>query len=80
MFVGWQAFDQELVPIEGRGRYSGVSMMLNGMLGIGAPLLGGMLWTINPDYLWWIRLLGDALTILPLMLIIGYKASKTETR
>ncbi len=79
-FVGWQAFDQELVPLEGRGRYSGVTMMMNGMVGVVAPILGGFLWDIDPDYLWWIRILGGAFVILPLMIIIGYKASKTENR
>ncbi len=77
-FIGWQAFDQELVPLEGRGRYSGVTMMVNGMVGVVAPILGGFLWEIDPDYLWWIRIYGGALIILPLMIIIGYKASKTE--
>jgi MFS family permease len=79
MFVGWMAFDQELIPIEARGRYSGVSMMLNGMVGVFAPIIGGLMWEFNPDYIWWIRILGGALVVLPLMIIIGYKASKSET-
>jgi MFS family permease len=78
MFVGWQAFIQELVPLEGRGRFSGVSMLLNGMVGIIAPLLGGLLWEINPNYIYWIRLLIDALVTVPLMILLGYKARKTS--
>ena len=77
MFIGWMAFEQELVPLEGRGRYTGISMTLNGMAGVLAPILGGIIWNLNPDYIWWIRILGDALIVLPLMLIIGRKASKT---
>jgi MFS family permease len=77
MFIGWQAFDQELIPLEGRGRYSGVSMLANGNVGVIAPILGGVIWNINPDYIWWISLFGDAFLILPIMIIIGYKVSKT---
>ena len=78
MFVGWTAFDQELVPLECRGRYSGATMMLTGMVGNIAPILGGLIWELNPDIIWWIRLIGDALIVLPLMILIGYKASKTS--
>ncbi|MCK4952569.1 MFS transporter [Candidatus Bathyarchaeota archaeon] len=78
MFVGWQAFTHELIPLEGRGRFSGVSMLLNGMVGIIAPILGGLLWEINPNYIWWIRLIIDALLTVPLMIILGYKSRKTS--
>jgi len=77
MFIGWQAFDQELIPLERRGRYTGVSMMANGMAGVVAPILGGVIWNVNPDYIWWISLFCDALIVLPLMILIGYKVSKT---
>jgi MFS family permease len=78
LFVGWQAFDQELVPLESRGRFSGVTMLLNGLIGVIAPILGGVIWQIHPDYIWWICLLGDAFLSLPLMIMIGRKFSKTE--
>jgi MFS family permease len=79
LFIGWQAFDQELVPLESRGRFSGVTMLLNGLIGVFAPVLGGLIWEINPDYIWWICLLGDAFLSLPLMIIIGRKFSKTKS-
>jgi MFS family permease len=77
-FIGWQAFDQELVPLEWRGRYSGVSMLAVGIVGVIAPLLGGVIWNLNPDFIWWICLVCDAFLILPLMLIIGRSVSKAE--
>ena len=77
MFIGWQAFDQELIPVEGRGRYTGVSWLANGLVGVFAPILGGVIWNFNPDYIWWICLFVDALIVLPLMIFIGYKVSKT---
>jgi len=79
LFIGWQAFDQELVPLESRGRFSGVTMLLNGLIGVFAPVLGGLIWEINPDYIWWICLLADAFLSLPLMIIIGRKFSKTKS-
>jgi MFS family permease len=78
LFIGWQAFDQELVPLESRGRFSGASMLLNGVIGIFAPILGGLIWEIHPDYIWWICLLGDAFLSLPLMIMIGRKVTKTK--
>jgi len=76
MFVGWRAFDQELVPLETRGRWSGISMLANGMAGVIAPIIGGVIWEINPDLIWWISLIGDALIVLPLMIIIARRTSK----
>jgi MFS family permease len=78
-FIGWMAFDQELIPLDARGRYSGVSMLANGIVGTIAPIVGGLIWNLNPDYIWWISLFGDVFIVLPLMIIIGYKVSKNET-
>jgi len=80
MFIGWMAFSQEIVPLERRGSFSGVSMLLNGMVGVVAPILGGLFWEINPDFIWWARIIVEALIMVPLMIIIEYKASKSETK
>jgi MFS family permease len=76
MFVGWSAFSQEVVPLQARGRWSGINMLVNGMVGVIAPIVGGVIWDLNPDYIWWISLFCDSFIILPLMIIIGYKVSK----
>lgn len=78
MFVGWSAFTQEIIPLSARGRWSGVNMLVNGLVGIIAPLIGGIVWSLNPDYIWWISLVCDVFIILPLMIIIGYKVSKVD--
>ena len=70
LFIGWTAFDQELVPLEGRGRWSGMTMLTHGIIGVIAPILGGVIWNLNPDYIWWINLFGDAFIVLPLMIMI----------
>jgi MFS family permease len=70
LFIGWTAFDQELVPLEARGRWSGMTMLTHGVLGVIAPIIGGVIWNFNPDYLWWINLIGEAFIILPIMILI----------
>jgi MFS family permease len=70
LFIGWTAFDQELVPLDKRGRWSGITMLSHGIIGVIAPIIGGMIWNINPDYIWWVNLIGDAFIVLPLMIMI----------
>ena len=80
MFIGWSAFTQEEVPLEARGRWTGINMLANGMVGVIAPIVGGVVWNLNPDYVWWISLLCDAFIVLPLMIVIGYKVSKAKAQ
>jgi MFS family permease len=78
MFIGWSAFTQEVVPLEARGRWSGINMLVNGMVGVIAPIVGGIIWDLNPDYIWWVSLFCDAFIVLPLMIVIGYNISKAK--
>jgi MFS family permease len=70
LFIGWTAFVQELVPLEMRGRWSGLTMLSHGIIGTIAPIIGGLIWNLNPDYIWWINLIGDAFIVFPLMIMI----------
>lgn len=70
LFIGWTAFDQELIPLEGRGRWTGITMLVHGIIGVIAPIMGGVIWNLNHDYLWWINLIGEVFFILPLMIMI----------
>ncbi len=67
MYLGWDAFAMETVPQEVRGKYLGIRTMTIGAIGIATPVLGGMIWSLNPDYLWWIDALQWALIALPLL-------------
>jgi MFS family permease len=78
MFVGWSAFTQEAIPLPARGRWSGINMLVNGLVGVIAPIVGGAVWDLNPDYIWWISLCCDAFIVFPLMIIIGYKVSTAK--
>ena len=70
MEVGWNAFIQEYIPLELRGRWSGVSTMATALMGIPAPIIGGLIWDVNPDYLWWIGFVYYLLLAIPLMMRI----------
>jgi len=70
MNFGWDAFMQEYVPLEYRGRYSGLMTTLSALVGIPAPLIGGMLWDINPDLLWWSAVVWYGLLAGPLIYFI----------
>ncbi|MBD3207176.1 MFS transporter [Candidatus Bathyarchaeota archaeon] len=70
LFIGWTAFIHEYIPLEVRGRWNGISMLTHGIIGTVSPILGGLIWNINPDYIWWINLIGDVFFVLPLMIMI----------
>jgi MFS family permease len=80
MFNGWTAFRQESIPVSVRGRWMGANMLLNGMLGTIAPIIGGVLWDLNPLYLWWVSLLVDIFVVLPIMIQAGRKAHEAHTK
>ena len=67
MEIGWQAFIEEYIPLELRGRWSGVSTMATALVGIPAPIIGGLIWEVNPDYLWWIGFAYYLVLAIPLM-------------
>lgn len=75
MYLGWDAFTHEVVPQEVRGKYLGVRAIVVGVIGIIAPLLGGVIWELNPDYLWWINALQWAFVAFPLMIVLMEKYS-----
>jgi MFS family permease len=73
MYLGWDAFTQEVVPQEVRGKYLGIRAVIVGLLGVFAPILGGIMWNLNPDYLWWINAIQWAFVAFPLMIILMEK-------
>jgi MFS family permease len=84
MYLGWDAFYQETVPQEVRGKYLGVRNVIVGLIGVFAPILGAVIWNFNPHYLWYLNTLQWALIAFPLMIILmqkyGSEASDREER
>jgi MFS family permease len=79
MEFGWFAFTQEYIPLEMRGRWVGISTMMTALIGIPAPIIGGIIWGINPDYLWWISFVFYLFISIPLMLMIPERKNKDQT-
>ena len=75
MYLGWDAFTHEVIPQEVRGKYLGMRAVIVGIIGVIAPLLGGIIWSINPNYLWWINAIQWALVAFPLMIVLMEKYS-----
>jgi len=67
---GWNAFLAEYIPLEGRGRWMGVSSLVGSLVSIPAPIIGGLIWNINPDYLWWIGAFYYTVLAIPLMMSV----------
>ncbi len=70
MYLGWDAFTHEVVPQAVRGKYLGLRAVVVGSIGVIAPLLGGVIWELNPDYLWWLNALQWAVVAFPLMILL----------
>ena len=78
MEIGWRAFLQEYIPLEVRGRWSGINSLIGALIGIPAPIVGGLIWNLNPDYAWWIGFIYYPLISLPLMMSIPDKKKEEE--
>ena len=76
MYLGWDAFTQEIVPQDVRGKYLGIRTVIVGLIGVFAPILGGIIWGLNPDYLWWINALHWTVVAFPLMIVLMEKYKK----
>ncbi len=79
MDIGWQAFVQEYIPLDARGRWSGLSTTATALIGIPAPIIGAWFWNYNPDLLWWISLVYYLLLAIPLRYSIPDKNKKQIT-
>jgi MFS family permease len=76
MYLGWDAFTHEVVPQEVRGKYLGLRAVVVGGIGVVAPLLGGLIWDLNPDYLWWMNAIQWAVVAFPLLILLLEKHSR----
>ena len=76
--IGWDAFQQEYIPLEVRGRWSGISTLIGALISIPAPIIGGILWNLNPDYAWILGIIHYVFITIPIMMTIPEKKEKTS--
>ena len=75
LYLGFDAYGQEIIPQEIRGKWMGVRNMILGIIGIFTPVLGGLVWNISPDYLMWLPVIQWAFLAFPIMIILMEKYS-----
>jgi len=70
LYVGMDAYSQEAIPQRVRGSYNGVKNLIAGLIGIACPVIGGYIWEINPDLLFWIPVAQWSLIAFPILVIL----------
>lgn len=75
LYLGYDAYGQEIIPQEIRGKWIGVRNTIIGVMGVFTPVLGGLVWNVGPDYLMWLPVLQWVLVGLPIMVFLMEKHS-----
>jgi MFS family permease len=70
LYVGMDAYSQESIPQRIRGSYNGVKNLVAGLIGIAGPVIGGYVWEINPDFLFWIPVAQWGLIAFPILVLL----------
>lgn len=70
LYVGMDAYSQEAIPQRIRGSYNGVKNLVAGLIGIAGPVIGGYVWEINPDFLFWIPVAQWSLVAFPILVLL----------
>ena len=70
LYVGMDAYSQEAIPQKVRGSYMGLKNLIAGLIGIASPVIGGYIWDINPDLLFWISVAQWSLIAFPILVFL----------
>jgi len=70
LYVGMDAYSQEAIPQRIRGSYTGLKNLIAGLTGIASPVLGGYIWEINPNLLFWIPVAQWGLVAFPILILL----------
>ena len=76
LYVGMDAYSQEIIPQQVRGSYTGLKNLLVGLIGVAAPVIGGYIWEINPDTLFWAPVAQWGLVAFPILVILMERFSE----
>jgi len=70
LYVGMDAYSQEAIPQRVRGSYMGLRNLIVGVAGALSPVIGGAIWELNPDLLFWVPLAQWSLIAFPILVIL----------
>lgn len=70
LYVGMDAYSQEIIPQRIRGSYTGLKSLIVGVAGIASPVIGGYVWEINPDILFWVPVAQWSLLAFPILVVL----------
>ena len=54
----------------------GLKSLIAGLIGIASPVIGGYIWEINPDLLFWIPVVQWSLIAFPILVILMERYSR----
>ena len=75
LYVGMDAYSQEAIPQRVRGSYMGVKNLIVGVTGVLSPVVGGMVWEVNPDLLFWMPVAQWSLIAFPILVVLMQRYS-----
>ena len=70
LYVGMDAYSQEAIPQRVRGSYMGLKNLIVGVTGVLSPIIGGYIWELNPDLLFWVPVAQWSLIALPILVVL----------
>jgi len=75
LYVGMDAYSQEAIPQRVRGSYMGLKNLIVGVTGVISPIVGGYIWELNPDLLFWVPVAQWSLIAFPILVVLMRKYS-----
>jgi len=70
LYVGMDAYSQEAIPQRVRGSYMGLKNLIVGVTGVLSPIIGGYIWELNPDLLFWMPVAQWGLIAFPILVVL----------